>query len=324
MKEFILGIDIGGMSIKMGTVRKSNEVKEKIVHRLIIDTPKNTDDNSFLSYLENNIRKIISKFNPEEELYSIGIGSPGPLDADEGIIFTTANLGGLERCNIKEYLEKSFHVPVNLQNDASCAGIGHKYFGLGKSFSDFGVFTLGTGIGGGLVLNDRLFSGYKGNAFEIGHVPLIDQFFQKFDYYVKCGCGNYGCLETYASATAVTNMYNFFKAKNNLKSSRKATNSKEVARFAKKNDKIAKRVYQIAGRSLGLVSAYLVQSLNLPLLIFTGGMSAASPFFAPELEKTLEEKCSDVLVSNTKIEYTAGNKDFAILGAASLCLDIVT
>ena len=320
MKEFILGIDIGGTTIKMGSIHKGKKVRGKIIHRLIVDTPKNANDDLFLDHLKGNIEKLISRFSSQEKLCAIGIGSPGPLDADEGIIFTSSNLNGLKRCSIKKYLGKNFYVPAYLQNDANCAGIGHKYFGLGKRYSNFGVFTLGTGIGGGLVLNDKLFSGYKGNAFEIGHIPIIDQFFQKFDHYVKCGCGSYGCLETYGSATAVTNMYNFFAKKANPKNIKRAKNSKDVLQFAKKNDIIARKVFQIAGRSLGLASAYLLQSLNLSLIIFTGGMAAASSFFAPELEKTLKEKCFDILLSNTKIKYTTGNEDFGILGAASLCL----
>ena len=308
----ILGIDIGGTNIKLGALSSSNKIK----YRSGLRTKGDANDKEFLLSLEKAILNLISEFRSNESLHAIGIGSPGPLDSERGIIYQTANLKNLKNCKIKSYLEKKIGVSVHLENDANCAAMGHKIFGLGKKTADFAVITLGTGVGGGLILNDQLFTG-QGNAFEIGHVPLADRGFLDTEYYVKCGCKRMGCLETFASASAVVNMYNTFQKKK--KRRKKVRFPKEVADLVHKNDANARKVFKILGRSLGLVSSHLIQNLNLPLIIFTGGLSASSDLFSEELESTVQERVFPVLYQKTKIKYTVGNEDFAILGAASLC-----
>ncbi len=317
MSKIIIGVDIGGMSIKLGAV---NEAKE-ILYRFIARTPTKVDDNKFLLSLEKFILEVILQFNSAEKLLGIGIGSPGPINIDRGIIYQTANLNSLKFCKVKAFLEKKFGVNVYLQNDASCAALGHKFFGLGKKKTDFAVITLGAGVGGGLVLNDNLFTGYQGNGFEIGHVPVTDNYLLGTKYHVKCGCGSMGCLETFASAASVVKMYNFFqkikKRKKNIQF------PKEVSALAGKNDIIAKKVFKIVGRSLGLSVVYLIQALNLPLIIFTGGLSVSSHLFAEEIESTVRERVLPMLYSRLKVKYVIENKDFSILGAASLCFQLL-
>ena len=318
MKKLIIGIDIGGTSIKMGAIPHGSQ---KIKYRNTISTSSQANNSDFLKTILQGILELKTKFQSNEIIEAIGIGSPGPLDTNKGIILETANLKNLKKCKIRSYLEKQFKARVYLQNDASCAALGHKFFGLGKKDSDFMVFTLGTGVGGGLVLNHKLFTGYSGNAFEIGHVPMADQSLLKTDYYVKCGCGSHGCLETFASASAVVKMYHFFHSqKKKSKKPSVVAFPREVAELAEKNDKIALKVFKIVGESLGLASVHLIQNLNLSLLIFSGGLSASQHLFSDTIQKVIKERTLPLLYSRLKIKYTVGNEDFAILGAASLCL----
>ncbi len=316
MNQMIIGIDIGGTSIKLGALDSSKKVK----YNYIVRTDYETNDRDFLLYLEKAILEVTTQFKPNELLAGIGIGSPSPIDATRGIIYQTANLNNLRNCKIKLHLEKKFGVGVYLQNDANCSAMGHKIFGLGKKESNFLVVTLGTGVGGGLILNNELFTGFRGNSLEIGHTPLADRGLLESEYYVKCGCGRMGCLETFASASAVVNIYNFFQKKR--KDRKKIVKfPKEVSDLAEKNDPTAKKVFKIVGRSLGLSVSSFIQNLNLPLVVFTGGLTASSHCFAEEIESTIKEKVFSLFYSRLKIKYTVGNQNFAIVGAASLCLE---
>ena len=310
----IIGIDIGGTSIKLGALNSAQKIK----YNYIVKTNHQANDREFLLYLERAISEVTAQFKPNELLAGIGIGSPGPINADQGVIYQTANLTNLHNCKIKLYLEKKFEVSVYLQNDANCSAMGHNIFGLGKKESDFLVITLGTGVGGGLILNNQLFTGYQGNSLEIGHTPLADRGLLESEYYAKCGCGRMGCLETFASASAVVNIYNFFQ--NKKKNKKMIQFPKEVSDLAAKNNPTAKKVFKIVGRSLGLSISQLIQNLNLSLVVLTGGLSASSQCFAEEVESTVKEKVFPRFYSRLKIKYTVGNQNFAILGAASLCL----
>lgn len=194
-----LAIDIGGTTIKSGLV----DSEGKIVAYHVVPT-QGESNSAFAGSLRQAILPLLKKNLPD----ACGIGSPGPLDLENGEIIASANMAGLKHFPIVSQVRQIFSelgycAPVFLNNDANCAALGQLYFGLGKESQDFAVLTLGTGLGGGLILNKKLFGGYQGNGFEVGHVPVAWPFFREEFADIplmRCGCGSLGCVETFASA----------------------------------------------------------------------------------------------------------------------------
>ncbi len=325
MLSLLMGIDVGGTSIKIGALEDSGKLK----HELSIPTESNIEALQFLENLWEAIERLLNHLDHQKEkVISLGIGFPGSIDLKTGTILSAWNIPFLKGYNLKEFLnkklEEKYHsIPILLQNDASCAALGHKYFGEGKEYSDFAVFTLGTGVGGGVILNHKLWGGYAATGFEIGHSPVANDAIGNPEYYVECSCGNKGCLETYSSATAVVNIWKYLKSKKEKDMSKinPLKEAKQISQLAEEGDLEAIHAFKIAGRSLGFSSSILVQILNLPLIIFSGGMSTASKWFAVEIEKMIQKQTFPYLFSRLKLKFTEGNEDFGIKGAAALYLD---
>ncbi|MDH5721603.1 MAG: ROK family protein [Spirochaetia bacterium] len=317
MNGKVLGIDLGGTSIKAGIVSQTGKI-DHITRKPVVSSM--TNDEILKSFYE-----IIDNFLLNyPDLRNAGIGSPGPIDIEKGIIKKSANLRKIKNLKIIENLKKRYKkIDFYLDNDASCAALGEKYFGLGKGVEDFAVITLGTGVGGGLVINDKLFRGYKGNAFEIGHLPAYNKdLFEKNIPLFQCGCGLTGCLETMASATGVEKYFSYFSTGGlGPKKNKKTFSAFEIYQTAKKKDKYALKTFEIAGVSLGLMISNLITLLNLRLIIITGGMSSASKYLESHINKTVEKYTFKEVKKICKIKFTKGDEGSGIKGAAALCFE---
>lgn len=312
----VIGIDIGGTSMKGGLVTAEGE----ILTTSRVETVADVNNEAFLASLWSLVDTLLQKAN--EKPVAVGIGSPGPLDTEKGIIVSSANLPGLKNCPLTETISMNlknaeYDIPVFLENDANCAALGQAFFGYGKDKSDFAVFTLGTGVGGGLFLNNTLYRGYMGNGFEIGHITIFDDDFPGKQYgptlpLRTCGCGAIGCLETIASATGVSAYYAA------ISQQQQPVTSKDVFEKAQSGDATALQVYRWAGEALGLASVGLVHMLNLDTLIFTGGMAAAAEFIEPHVSRVLKKRLFQIFKDRTKVVFTQGDENAGILGAAAL------
>jgi glucokinase len=187
-------------------------------------------------------------------------------------------------------VERRLGTRVILENDANAAGFGESWLGASRLVSDMAMITLGTGVGGGLVLNGRVWHGMNGMAGELGHTTVEPDG-------VRCGCGNLGCVEQYSSATAIVRM-----AKEAIVSGRapelaKAANSdpefsaKVVYNLAIQGDEEARRIFRVVGRALGILLSNLINSLNLPMHVIGGGVSSAWEAFAPQIFEELRQRC---------------------------------
>lgn len=296
----ILGIDIGATSVKYARLGADGKLGAKRA------LPIASGDNA--AFVEQLARIIAdAEF---AECGSVGIGSPGPLDIEGGIIIESANMPKVRDCKIVPELKKLFpQKEIRLDNDANCATLGEKFFGAGKALESFAVFTLGTGVGGGCIYEGRLMRGFKGNFFEVGHVPVggLEGSGR------LCGCGNKGCLEAYASATGVSVSYR--------EETGESLTAEEIARRAHAGDTAALQAYKIAAAALGLGAATITQLMNITQFIFTGGMAAAESLMRDNLETVYRVHTFPLFHPMARMVFTQGDENAGIYGAAALFLE---
>lgn len=309
MKEIYCGVDIGGTKINVGLVTKDGEV--------LIDEKFETKSELGQDYSINNIKNSIDKLLKEkdfkiEELKGIGIGSPGPLDSKEGIIIEACNLKPWKNVRIVDELrEKYKNIPIKLQNDANVATLGEYLYGCGKECDNFVYITVSTGVGGGAVVDHKLQVGSNSNAFEVGHtiINLNGR---------KCNCGNNGCLEAYASGTAIARIANERAKEEETKMSKDGhLIAKDVFDYAKKKDKLALDIVKNQGFYLGIGLFNIIALYNPDIIAIGGGVSNSLDMFYDEVKTTLDKMSLDASKKVCKI-VKAKRKDCGLIGAAAL------
>lgn len=189
----VIGVDVGGNSIKGGAVNDEGKVLDEFtvpINRY--DEPENT-----FGHLASEINDFIKTHQYDEPISGVGLGIPGLINKDTGVVASSPNMPKWLNFNIKEFLEKRIKLPIKLVNDASAAALGEAKFGSGRKYKYLVMFTLGTGVGGGIVFNGQLIDGNEGEGAQLGHSVLILNG-------RRCSCGRRGCLEAYASATALS------------------------------------------------------------------------------------------------------------------------
>lgn len=276
----IIGVDIGGTNIRAGLVKDN-----KILKYISIPTQAKDGKNIVI----NNILYIISKlFN--KEVNAIGIGCPGPLNK-KGVIIKTPNLP-FKNFDLRKLVEKKFKVPVFIENDANCFTLGEAIIGKGKNFNYVVGLTLGTGVGGGIVINKKIYRG-KSFAGELGHIVI------NFNG-PKCSCGNNGCLEAYVSSYGVMR-YAMVKTKT----------PKKLYEEALKGNKKAVDTFKEMGFYLGIGIINIVNILNPEIVVIGGQLSNAWKFFKDSMFRVTKNAL-------TKVKIVKARFDHAIYGAAML------
>ena len=239
----------------------------------------------------------------------IGIGVPGFIALREGIIRNSNNLPFLENFPIRAEIERRLETWVILENDANAAALGEKWMGAGRAVDDLVLLTLGTGIGGGIVVGGHVLRGHHGMAGELGHLTAVPNG-------NPCGCGNQGCVEKHASASAVTAMARLMQLGENL-------TARQVFEIAHQSDEAgdkAREIWRVMGESLGLIVATLVNTFNFPLYLLGGGVLPAWKFFAPHMIRTVEQRSATYRLTKggTRIEPATLGGEAGLFGAAYL------
>jgi len=235
------------------------------------------------------IQAMSDKFKNSAPLLGIGVGVPGIIDMRTGVVCESPNLQDWVGYPARDAIEKRLNTVVILENDANVAALGEQWLGAAKDFSDMVMLTLGTGVGGGLVMGGDIWRGANGMAGEFGHTTV------DADGHV-CGCGNRGCLEQYASAPAVLRMAREAIAKNGASALAAAANSdpefsaRSIYDLAIQGDEDARGIYRYVGRCLGIVLSAMVNSLNLPIYVIGGGVGSAWEAFAPSVFEELRRR----------------------------------
>ncbi|PJZ69651.1 glucose kinase [Leptospira perolatii] len=298
-----LGVDIGATSIKASL----SDSEGKIYDQSSAPTGPNTDNGSFLDSLEKLIENLVQnkqKTHPDLELSGIGIGSPGPIDRESGILISSANLPKLKQVRVVDRLKEKFRLPVYYDNDANCAALGEYWFGPGKGSPNLLVLTLGTGLGGGWIYEGKLFEGYKGNGMEVGHTTLKPAG-------ALCGCGQRGCAEAYFSASG-------FSARMYERSGGKIENAEEFFDLVTKGDPNAKETLEEGVRILAELLRNMIHTINPECIVLSGGLSGSYHLFGKQLENRVREIIFPVFVGYTR--FVAGGSVTGTIGAASLCM----
>ncbi len=312
MSEYIFGVDLGGTTVKMGLFDREGNVLEKWE----IVTRKDEGGKFILPDIAASIKaKMNEKGISAPDVAGTGIGVPGPVGGD-GTVFKAPNLGwGV--FSVKEELGKLLDgIRVEAGNDANVAALGEMWKGGGKGFNSLVMVTLGTGVGGGVIIDGRILTGSTGAGGEIGHMHIVDG---EPD---TCGCGNSGCLEQYASATGVVRLAKRRLEKDDAPSSLRAASNisaKTVFDAVKAGDKVAEEIAEQFGEYLGKGLAAVACVVNPEAFVIGGGVSKAGPVLFDHIEKNYKKfvfhGCSDAKFTLAELGNDAG-----IYGAARLVL----
>ena len=311
MSQYVFGVDIGGTTVKLGLF----DVEGNLLDKWEIPTRTEESGSNILPDIAKDIqRKIEEKQISKEMVVGVGVGAPGPID-NQGVVHRAVNLGwGV--FSIKDTLEEILNVPDMAGNDSNVAALGEMWKGGGQGSSDLIVVTLGTGVGGGIIVDGKILTGTAGAGGEIGHIHVEDNESE------KCGCGNTGCLEQYASATGVTRLANRRLAESEKESILRGgeVSAKTVFDAVKAGDALAMEVAEEFGKYLGNCLAAIAGVVNPEVIVLGGGVSKAGEilinYIKPYYEKNVFHGSRNVKFSLA----TLGN-DAGIYGAAKLVLD---
>jgi glucokinase len=302
MVEYSIGVDLGGTNLRAAVIDRSGTIIEKI--SASTNMPEGRE--AVVASIVGAIAELRDKYG-SGPLAGIGVAVPGFILMEPGVIVGSNNLAALEDYPIRDDISRRLGARVILENDANAAALGEKWMGAGRDVDDLVLLTLGTGIGGGIISGGRVLHGHVGMAGEIGHMT-VDPVGN------PCGCGNVGCLEKHASATAVVAMAKLL----HLGEDRAEVTSEFVCRLAKAGDAKAKMVFERVGRALGLAIGNLVNIFNFPLYLMSGGMLPAWEFFMPPLLEEVERRSFTYRNAKTRIEQAMLGNEAGLYGAAYL------
>jgi glucokinase len=301
MLSYTLGVDLGGTNLRFAAFRPDGTMVDK--HS--VPTNIGAGPDALMDAIVAGISQIRQR-RIGERLLGIGIGVPGFILLDKGIVAKSPNLPGLENFPIRDELQNRIGCPIHLENDANAAALGEKWMGAGRDVEDLVLLTLGTGIGGGIICGGRVLHGYLGMAGELGHLTVEPR------DGAPCGCGSTGCLEAHASATAISRM------------AREAglgdLTSAQVYERATSGDMEARRIFWRMGQALGLGLALLINTFNFPLYLLSGGVLAAWDLFAPAMFDECRRRSLTFRQTDTRIDRASLGEQAGLYGAARLAL----
>jgi len=315
----IIGIDLGGTSTKIGLVNTSGEVLDKWEF--------STDTTGDGGNIVPNIIKSINNYLEgnhisSENILGIGMGSPGNINRIDGTVIGAYNLGWTTLQNVKERVQEQTNIPFFIDNDANVAALGEQWKGAGNNEENVVFITLGTGVGGGIIVDGKLLHGAANSAGEIGHLAVAEG-----EYSYQCTCGKKGCLETVASATGVRNiafdMMNKFEGESALRlfyDKHGYLNSKIIFDAAKDNDKLALMAVNKVCEFLSKASGNLANILNPSTIVLGGGVSKAGEYLADKVRSGFSDYAFPQIKDKTKIKIAELENDAGIIGASSLVL----
>lgn len=311
MANYLFGVDVGGTTVKMGLFDKDGNVLEKWA----VPTRTENGGEKILPDIADNIKgKMAEKGMEKDAVIGVGVGVPGPVDG-KGIVHRAVNLGWGE-VNIKKELGALLDgMRVEAGNDANVAALGEMWKGGGQGHQNLVAVTLGTGVGGGIIINGEILTGATGAGGEIGHIHVEDNETE------ACGCGNFGCLEEYASATGITRLANRALAESDKGSvlRKGEISSKTVFDAVKAGDELAIEIARKFGDYLGKGLGVIAGVVNPEIFVIGGGVSKAGEvlfdYIRPSFEKTVFHGCKNTIFALA----TLGN-DAGIYGAARLLL----
>jgi len=311
MDQFLIGVDMGGTNVRMGIITPDGKVLKK--DHYPIDTSKRASE--LIEELISKLKGLIQKeLKDPKQLIGIGVGIPGLINMKKGIISEAPNIRDLKDFRLRDFLEKEIPYPIAIENDANAFTLGEGWVGAAKGCKHYCGITLGTGVGGGIVVEGRILHGTEGMAGEVGHMVIDPEG-------PLCGCGGRGCLEVYASGMAVRRMALEAAAKGNglfklSEGDLKNLSSENVFEAAKSGDATAKRIFNEMGVYLGLGLVNLIHLFNPEKIVIGGKVSEAWDYFFPSAIRTVQERSMKGPRETVEIVKARCGDDAGMLGAA--------
>ncbi len=308
MKDVRIGVDLGGTTVKLGLFRE-----EALLDKWEIPTRKENQGAGILVDIKDSIEEKLDEHAiNKNEILGVGIGVPGPVDAD-GIVHECVNLGW-GTFNVEKELEGLLNLPVKAGNDANVAALGEQWQGGGKGCHSMVMITLGTGVGGGIILDGKILAGTNGAAGEIGHMPVV------YDETEYCNCGKKGCLEQAASATGIVKTAKRLLAASEAASAlreKEELTAKDVFDEAKNGDELAVQAVEKLGEYLGIATAHVACVADPQVFVIGGGVSKAGEVLISTVEKYYREKAFKGS-RGAQFKLAMLGNDAGIYGAAKL------
>ena len=298
-QRLVFAVDLGGTHLRVALVDHTGN----ILRHLKQETPKGDSPDGILDALVSAARE----WNCDEQpVVAASIMVPGPVDSAKAVVLQAPNLPSLINFELKAELQKRLGWPVFLENDANAAAVGEMWLGAARGCTDVVCVTLGTGVGGGVILNGKLWRGSHGAAGEIGHTP-VDPFSG-----LKCKCGNTGCLELFASATAIVRMARELGMKE--------LTAEEVYKAGRHGNELALSVFKRFGMYLGIALANLINLIDPQIIVIAGGAVNGWDLFAEEMYRQVRERAFRATAQQVKIARAECGDNAGLLGAARIAL----
>jgi glucokinase len=311
--NIVCAVDLGGTNLRAANIDRDGEIHD---HRKS-ETPRTDNPNKIVSAIASAVAQCSSlAAQRNENIHAVSVVVPGSVNAATGLVVNAPNVPAIVGFDLTSALASELAQPILIENDANAAAIGELWKGAARGHRTIVCFTLGTGVGSGVILNGELWRGIDGTGGEIGHTSV-----EPFGG-IRCNCGNFGCLEVYASATALVRMTRErLKPDSGSQLNTIAHNdltAKKVFEAAVAGDKFAKSIFETMGTYLGIAIANVVNTFNPEMIVIGGGVSAAFDLFAPRAREEMMRRAFPVPAAHCQIVKAECGDDAGLLGAAWL------
>jgi len=310
-KGYVIGIDLGGTKINGAFA----DLQGNVLAQATTKTDAPLGEEVVLSNIISIINQVIKASGKSlRQVKAIGIGSPGPLDPEEGIIIKSPNLP-FHNFNLVGPIKEKFKVPVVLDNDANVGALGEFLYGAGKGTKNMIYITVSTGIGGGAILNKKIYRGNTFNALEIGHMTVTPE-------KIRCNCGNYGCLEVMASGTAIGRQAKeaIIQGRETALSKYENPTSYEVFLEATNKDQVSLEILDKSLTYLGIGVANVVTCFDPELVVIGGGVSKGGEIIIDKVKEVVRKRCFKTLADGCEIKLAKLGTDAGVIGALALAV----
>ncbi len=306
-----IGLDVGGTAMKCGVVDDAG----KPINSVSLPTEAHRGQEFGLERMCQSIRQAVAVCNVHlEQIRAIGVVTPGTMDIPAGVILDPPNLKPWRNVPVRDHIQRTFKLPTAFQNDANAAALGEFWAGAGREVHSMVLFTLGTGVGGGIVIGDLVIEGEHSHGAELGHMKI------EMTNPRQCGCGRWGCLEAYASATSVVKRAKEALAKRGVKSLLKESkdlSARTIFDAAQQGDKVADQIVEDTAMYLAVGASNMMHTIDPDMIAYAGGMIAAGENFLDRIRRFVKQFAFPVPAEKTRIVYASLGSDAGFIGAAA-------
>jgi glucokinase len=314
MKKIVLAADLGGTNLRMAAVDRDGG----ILYRTRRETPRGGNAPEIVSVISDAAQECLQNFE-KQAVTVLAAAVPAIIDFEKGITLQLPNIPALNGFHLADALEKELNLPCILENDANAAAVGENWLGASKDYKNSIMVTLGTGVGGGIIIDGRILRGADGTAGEIGHICVEP-------FGAKCGCGARGCVEQYSSATAIIRLARELESQfpESVIAKKTSLSPLEIYEAGRQGDALAAEVFRLQGFYLGIVLADLINVLNPEIVVIGGGAAAGWDLFIPEMSAQIRARAYRGPAERAKIVRADLGDDAGILGATRLAFERIS